>query len=373
MGDVTIIGAAGFVGTRLVESLVLDGYPGIRGVIRAYRSLASLARFGPSVTVRLADAEDSASLVPAVQGSSVVVNLTTGPPAGILPTTRSIYEACVSAGVPRLIHLSSAVIYGEATSPHLDDDAPAVRGHWMPYARAKAAAEDWLRERMGTSPCQVAVLRPGNVWGVRSPHTMSIVKSLIERRAYLVGDGSGVFHCIFIDNLVAGLRRCCDHTGDVRGFYNVGDSEYVTWRDFYAALAGPLGYDMGRMPSVSDRHFPWSTRAVLEYVQLLPVVNDLYYWLRARLADSLKSRIKRQISGRYEYCPATMDYVANPVVDREVWHLQKVRHKLPVAKFSQHFDFTPPVTFDEGVRRTLRWLAYLGYELSPDTVPAAHL
>jgi 2-alkyl-3-oxoalkanoate reductase len=372
MGAITVVGAAGFVGARLVESLVLQGRTEVRAVVRAYRSLASLSRFGPALMVRLADAEDRASLIPAFEGSSVVVNLTTGPPAGILPATQSIFEACVAANVPRMIHLSSATVYGEVASPCLDDDAPPVSGHWMPYARAKASAEIWLRERMATSPCQVAVLRPGSIWGVRSPHTMSVVNALLEKRAYLVGDGQGAFNSIYIDNLLACIRTCCDHIGDVRGFFNVADSESVTWSGFYSALAGPLGYDMSQMPMVSSERFPWSGRAALEYVQLLPVVNSLYYQLRARLPDQVKSRLKRWLSGRYEYGLRATNYNRKPVVDREVWHLQRVRFKLPSAKFATQFAFTPPVSFEAGIRRTLLWLAFLGCEPSQNSLLAEH-
>jgi 2-alkyl-3-oxoalkanoate reductase len=372
MGAITIVGAGGFVGARLVESLVLDGRSDVRAVVRAYRSLASMARLGPAVTVELADAEDSASLVPALEGSSVVVNLTNGPPAMIVPSTRAILDACVAANVPRLIHISSAVVYGEAGSPALDDDSPPAARHWMPYAQAKASAEIWLREQLGTVPCHVAVLRPGFVWGVRSPHTLSVARALLDKRAYLVGSGEGVFNSIFIDNLIACIRTCCDHPGDVRGFYNVADREFVTWRDFYSALAGPLGYDMSQMPSISDQVFPWSTRAVLEYIQLMPVFNDLYYWMRSRLPDGMKSRLKRWLSGRYQYNPETIGYQTKPAVDREVWHLQKVRQKLPTAKFAGHFGFSPPVTFEEGIRRTVNWLAFLGYKVRPNA-ELAHL
>jgi nucleoside-diphosphate-sugar epimerase len=368
MGAITIIGAAGFVGTRLIEALVLDGRTDVQAVVRAYRNLASLARFGPAVKVRLADAEDSASLLPALSGSSVVVNLCTGAPSGIIRSTRSILEACVAANVSRLIHLSSAVVYGEVTSPRLDDDAPPVSGHWMPYARAKAVAEIWLRDQLAAAPCQVAVLRPGIVWGVRSPHTMRAVNALLEKRAYLVGDGQGVFNSVYIDNLVSYIRTCSDHPGNIRGFYNVADQEFVTWRDSYSYLAGSLGYDMSRMPTVSGERFPWSARAALEYVQSLPIVNGLYHRLKAQLPDTVKSRIKKRLSGRYEYDRGAISYVTKPTVDRELWYLQKVRHKLPVDKFAQYFGFTPPVTFEEGIRRTLRWLTFLGYAPSPTTV-----
>jgi 2-alkyl-3-oxoalkanoate reductase len=372
MGTITIVGAGGFVGTRLVESLVLDGHSDVRAVVRAYRSLASQARLGPAVNFRLADAEDPTSLVPVLEGSAVVVNLTTGPPAGIVPSTKAIFEACVAANVRRLIHLSSAVVYGEVASPCVDDDEPPLEGHWMPYARAKGAAEIWLREQSAAARCQVAVLRPGTVWGVRSPFTMGAINSLLEKRAYLVDDGQGVFNAINIDNLVACIRTCCDHPGDVRGFYNVADQEFVTWRDFYCALAGPLGYDMSQMPSISGKRFRWSTRAALEYVQLMPVMNGLYYRLRARLPDRVKSQIKQWLSGRYEYERGVTSYVAKPTVDREVWHLQKVRHKLPAAKFANHFGFTPPVTFEEGIRRTLRWLAFIGCDQSPTSALTQH-
>jgi len=372
IGTITIVGAAGFVGRRLVESLVLDDRTDVRAVVRAHRSLAGLARLGPAVSVWLADAEDRASLVPALQGSSVVVNLTNGPPAGIMPSTRSILEACVAADVPRLIHISSAVVYDEVLSPTLDDDSPPLTQHWMPYAKAKASAEIWLREQLAVVPCQIAVLRPGFVWGVRSPHTMSVINSLLEKRAYLIRDGQGVFNSIYIDNLVACIRTCIDHPDDVRGFYNVADREFVTWRDFYSALAEPLGYDMSQMPSVSGDRFPWSVRAALEYVQLLPVMNDLYYWLRGRLPDRVKSRMKKLLLGRYEYGREVTSYVTQPTVDREVWHLQKVVHKLPTTKFAGKFGFTPPLTFEEGIRRTVHWLAFLGSVPSPTTVLTQH-
>ena len=359
-GPISIIGAAGFVGTRLVESLVLDGHRDVRAVVRAYRSVAALARFGPAVDVRLADAEDAEALASAVRGSAVVVNLTTGAPAGIVRSTRSILQACAAAGVGRLVHLSSAVVYRDVPFPYPDDEAPPVTGHWMPYARAKATAELWLREQMPTAACEVTVLRPGIVWGVRSPHTMDTVRALLEKRAYLVGRGEGVFNAVYIDNLTACVRACCDDTGDASGFYNVGDDEFLTWRDFYSALAEPLGYDMARMPLVSGERFPWSAGAALDYARSLPVLNGLYPRLKARTPDAVKSRTKKRISGRYEYRVQAADYLSEPAVDRELWHLQRTRHQLPTHKFASRFGFTPAVTFRDGIQRTLLWLSLQG-------------
>src|SRR4051812_11451891 len=111
MSSIAIIGAGGFVGTRLVESLYLDGAAEPRAVVRSFRNFASLSRFGPLLRIEVADAEvGGPALRRALQGVSTVVNLTTGSPASIDRTTRAIYETSLSAGARRLIHLSSAVV-----------------------------------------------------------------------------------------------------------------------------------------------------------------------------------------------------------------------------------------------------------------------
>ncbi len=357
MGPIAVIGAGGFVGSRLIESLVLGGDHNIRAVIRSYRSLAGLSRFGSTVPVALADAEDASALGTALRGCAVAVNLTTGAPSGILRTTRAIHDACVAANVGRLIHLSSAVVYGEDISPSIDDDSPPATAHWMPYARAKSAAELWLRNRMHAGgPCQVAILRPGIVWGVRSPHTMSAVTSLLDKSAYLVDGGTGVFNSIHVDNLVACIRACRGDDGDVTGCYNVADAETLTWRDFYAGFADFCQYDLKRIPSVSGERFSWSVPASFDYVQSLPLMNEVYHVLKTRLPDSIKSHVKAALSGEYQYETTASSYAASPRIDRELWHLQQVTRKLPTDKFARRFDFTPPLSFAKGVCRTLAWL-----------------
>lgn len=361
MDAIAVIGAGGYVGSSLVESLVLDGCTPVRAVVRAFRSMACLCRFGRAVTISVANAEDPASLVPAIEGCSVVVNLTTGAPAGIIRSTEAIHEACLAAKVRRLIHLSSAVVYGDVVSPSINDDSPPISRHWMPYATAKSASEMWLKKRMGTTSLEITVLRPGIVWGVRSPHTMNIVQALLHKRAFLVDEGKGIFNAIYVANLTACIRACWEHSSDVTGFFNVADEEVVTWREFYAALADYLDFEIARVPTVSGDRFPWSSSALSDYIQSLPVVNGLYHRLKSHIPDAVKSSLKSRLAGSYEYDRIASEYVTQPGVDREMWHLQKTKHKLPTTKFARHFRFAAPVSFQEGVRRTVDWLAFLGY------------
>ena len=362
-GEIAVIGAGGFVGSRLIESLLLQGTPRVRAVVRSYRNMAGLCRFGDAVDVRRADAEKTAALADALQGAAVAVNLTTGPPAGIVRSTETIFDACVRARVPRLVHMSSAVVFGDVETP-LTDDSPPVAKHWMAYARAKGASEVWLKERVG-GLLEVVLLRPGIVWGVRSPHTLGFAQSLCNKNTYLVDGGRGIFNGVYIDNLVAAVAAACAASGPVAGFYNVGDRETVTWRQFFDALGGPLGCDAARLPQVSGTDFPRSVRSTIDDIQGLPLVNELYHLTKGYLPDTLKAAIKSQLEGPYEYNRHAPAYAQQPSVDRELWHLQRVRHKLPIDKFARTFGFTPPVSFEDGIRRTLAWLETLGWVLHP--------
>jgi nucleoside-diphosphate-sugar epimerase len=358
MSTIAIVGAGGFVGTTLIESLVLSGHPGVRAVVRSYRNMAGFCRWGDAVQIRLADATRQEALCEALKGATSVVNVTTGPPAGIVESTRAIYNACLRAGVPRFVHLSSAVVYGDVENP-IDDDAPPLDKHWMPYARAKAESERWLRVQCDPR-LEVVVLRPGIVWGVRSPHTLGFARSLARKSSFLVDGGSGVFNGVYIANLVTMIQAACEHAPGIAGFYNAGDAERVTWREFYDALGGPLGCDPARLPVVSGEKFPWSAGAAIDAVQSLAPVNALYHRLKTHIPDGVKAALRARLEGAYCFDRHAMGYAATASVDRELWHLQRVRHKLPVNKFAERFQFATPVTFPDAIRRTIAWLEAQG-------------
>ena len=72
--------------------------------------------------------------------------------------------------------------------------------------------------------------------------------------------------------------------------------------------------------------------------------------------------IKARLEGAYSYDRHAPGYpTGQPSVDRELWHLQSVRHKLPVDKFGRTFGFVPPVTFADGIRKTVAWLQTMGW------------
>ena len=78
MRRVAILGANGFIGSRLVEAWHLLGHVAVRPVVRRAEALAPLSRF--DLDCRVAGAGDVFSLRSAFAGCDAVVHAIAGPP-----------------------------------------------------------------------------------------------------------------------------------------------------------------------------------------------------------------------------------------------------------------------------------------------------
>ena len=89
----------------------------------------------------------------------------------------------------------------------------------------------------------------------------------------------------------------------------------------------------------------------------------LYFKLKDEMSDEFKSLVKSflsRLSGPYNYSGISDGY-GSPGVDREGWHLQKTKNKLPTSKFAKKFEYTPKISFADGILRTVSWLQFTGY------------
>ncbi len=99
------------MGSRLVESCILEGVKGICAVVRGPRNLGKLCRFGSALKVKMADAENADVLSDAIKSCSTIVNVTmSSDPMKIIKSTKAIHIACVAAGVKHFIHLSVTIL-----------------------------------------------------------------------------------------------------------------------------------------------------------------------------------------------------------------------------------------------------------------------
>src|SRR4051812_8697989 len=112
MMEVAIVGANGFIGSRVVEYLHLTGKANVRPVVRNLAGLARAARF--RLDYRVGNALDQTEMERALVGCEIVIHAVAGSPQTVIESVAPIYRAANAAGVRRLIYLSSASVHGQS-------------------------------------------------------------------------------------------------------------------------------------------------------------------------------------------------------------------------------------------------------------------
>ena len=164
--------------------------------------------------------------------------------------TRNVLSASESAGIKRVIYLSSIAVQGPSPPDNADEE-DQLRRTGAPYGDSKAAAEEVVREFWRRKRLSITVIRPTFVWGPRSEFfTVGPVKRIKEGRWFLVDGGQGTCHAVYIDNLVdalllAGIKDKAD--GET---FIITDDQPCTWLEFFLDYARMVGGD--RLPSVSS-------------------------------------------------------------------------------------------------------------------------
>lgn len=177
-----VTGAAGFIGSHLVEALVRQGAR-VRAHIR-YNSSGNrgwLETLDPelagNVEIFAGDVRDYARTLQAVTGMECVFHLASliaipysyHAPESYVQTNvcggLNVLSACRAAGVARIVHTSTSEVYGTARRVPIDESHP-LQGQ-SPYSASKIGA-DMLAESFHRSfDLPVAIIRPFNTYGPR--------------------------------------------------------------------------------------------------------------------------------------------------------------------------------------------------------------
>jgi nucleoside-diphosphate-sugar epimerase len=354
---VAIIGANGFIGTRLVELFHLGGRHTVVPVVRRAASLALPARF--NLDWRIADALDPAALAAALAGCDAVVHTALGDPRQIAAMPAVLCTAAAAAGVRRLVYLSSAAVHGQAPKPGTTEDSPLHSRHSLDYNNAKVRAERAFFRHCARAGLDGFALRPGVVFGPRSRWIADLATDLRAHRAWLLDDGAGICNSLYVDNLVAAVDRALTAPADAAGAYFVGDDERVTWLDFYQPVARSLGLDPAAIHRLSTA--PVFARTTQERISrlvagrtvqtVLPAVPARWKILTKRLVATLAPAAPSPDSWSLAGQPT-------PRLTEELTLLQQCRWRLPSDRARARLRYQPGVDFPTAIQRSLAWLAF---------------
>lgn len=242
---VLVIGGTGFIGKRLISQLVAKGY-GVRAAGRSISPVLLELGQGRLENMRM-DMRSPDDLKRALDGIDVVYHLATSD-AKLWPDylerevepSRAIGEACLAAGVKRLIYTGTIDSYyagkhaGSITEETPLDPKIERRNY---YARAKAASERLLMNMHRERGLPVVIARPGIVIGKGgNPFHWGVGTWRSEGVCEVWGDGHNPLPLVLVDDVAAGLVRAME-VPDIEGrSYNLVDAGLMSARDYLDTL-----------------------------------------------------------------------------------------------------------------------------------------
>lgn len=347
---VAVLGASGFIGSRIVEKFHLGGGMEVRPIVRNVARLAGAARF--ALDGRVADGFDRAALAAAFSGYEAAVHAIAGDRRTILSTAEATYRAAQDAGLKRLVYLSSASVHGQEPAPGTDERSPLDRRQPIAYNRAKIDAEALLMRLRAFGSVELVILRPGIVYGPRSSWTGGLADEVLNGQACLVDGGIGICNALYVDNLVHAIELALNAPGVDGEAFLLGEEETVTWRGFYRPVVEALGFEIDRIPSVAYRPEPNWRIQTRQALQALP--EPLRRGMRAA-SRTMRNSVSPPSS------PWQRPAERGPTVTLEKAMLHRCHVKLPWTKARDRLGYRPIVSFAEGCRRSIAWLAFAGY------------
>jgi nucleoside-diphosphate-sugar epimerase len=248
---ILVTGAAGFLGSSVVERLLAHGFTDLRCNIRRSSQIAkldSLAKQYPSVNLEycVANLRYPQDAARAVNGVELIFHLAAGlkgAPADLfldsVAASRNLLEAIGDRKSTRIVLVSSFAVYGTANLRRgsvLNEDTPLeTHPEWRDnYSHAKLLQEQLFNSYQRRNHFELVILRPGVIYGPESGHFSDRVGLKIGGWRFHVG-GSSLLPLSYVQNcaeavVVAGIHK--SSTGTV---FNVHDDDLPTSCEYLGA------------------------------------------------------------------------------------------------------------------------------------------
>ena len=256
-----VTGAAGFIGSTLVDRLLADGHS-VMGVddLSSGRS-ENLGPAGRSAEFEFAKADivdadlialfaDAKPEVVFHLAAQISVTRSVDDPqfdstVNVVGTVR-VAEAARRAGVRKVVHTSSGgSIYGTPPSYPTTEQAPINPA--SPYAASKVAGEVYLNMYRNLYGLQCSHIAPGNVYGPRQdPHGEAGVVAIFSRALLsgkptkIFGDGTDTRDYVFVEDVVDAFVKAGGEAGAGQRF-NIATGTETSTRQLHSVIAKAAG------------------------------------------------------------------------------------------------------------------------------------
>lgn len=263
---ILVTGGAGLVGSHIVDELVKEGAKVVvfDSFIRGKMGHLDWARAHGDVQVMEADLRDRDAIREAVAGADYVfhqaaawLRLCQEEPRLSLDVniagTFNLLEACVEAGVKKVVAASSSSVYGEGLYLPTDENHPFNNDLF--YGASKIAGEQYYRAFYKKYGLSFVAFRYLNVYGPRQPYEaayMDVIMHFLNRidadePPIVRGDGSATVDLVYVED-VARANVMAMKSEVANEFFNVASGQETTLKE--------LAYLLIRLRGKEDRLEP---------------------------------------------------------------------------------------------------------------------
>ncbi|HEX4108032.1 MAG TPA: aminotransferase class III-fold pyridoxal phosphate-dependent enzyme [Solirubrobacteraceae bacterium] len=327
--DVCLVsGATGFIGGRLTQRLVQEGYQ-VRCLVRPTSDTTMLDQL--PVEIAVGDLTRPSTLGRAAEGCTYVLHcgalvsdwaLAAEIEGTNVAGTRNLLEAAAGASVQRFVHFSTTDVYGYPGGAAIDE-SHAASGFRNWYAQSKLRAEAEVRRVERAHPLDTVILRPATVYGPGSTDVVGgLARAIRGGNMVLIDGGRAIAGLCYVDNLVDAALLALRHERAPGQAFNVSDGLPITWKQFTDGLAQGLGVSEVR----------WSVP--------YPVANGIGF----------------SLEHGYRLLRRTTRLRTPPLVSRQAVHVLGTNQDFSNRKARELLAWEPRVDYQAGLDATVQWL-----------------